>query len=164
MRMTLWLIGAVLLTAVTLAACGGDDADDIADVTTGVTETGSAVATGEELLEDALTVDLEEQNGSGVSGTATLTPVDLDQVEVTLELSGGEEGVAQPAHIHPGTCDDLDPTPEFPLTNVEDGTSETTVQASPVDLFTGEYAINVHKSEDEAETYVACGDIPSASR
>ncbi len=164
MRMAVWLMGVVLLSAVALAACGGDEAGDIADVTTGVTDTGSAVATGEELLEDALTVDLEEQNGSGVSGTATLTPADVDQVEVVLDLSGGEEGVVRPAHIHPGTCEDLDPTPQYPLANVEDGKSETTVDASPVDLFTGDFAINVHESEAEIKTYVACGNIPSVSR
>ena len=66
---------------------------------------------------------------------------------------------AQPAHIHKGTCDNLDPNPAFPLENVVDGKSETDVDVSLDDLALSSYAVNVHKSQDEADVYVACGDI-----
>jgi hypothetical protein len=44
-----------------------------------------------------------------------------------------------------------------------DGSSETDVQLSLGELALGSYAINVHKSEAEADTYVACGDITDVS-
>jgi hypothetical protein len=77
---------------------------------------------------------------------------------VTLELSNPPD-VPQPVHTHEGTCTELNPQPAFPLENLEDGTSETTVDISVEDLQSGEYAINAHASEEDVETYVACGDI-----
>ena len=151
--------------ALALAGCGDDDVQDAAsEVTSGVTDTGAAASTAEAILEEATTFDLEEQNGSGVSGTVTITPTALDSFDVLIEVTGGEEGVAMPAHIHPGTCANLDPTPEHPLENVVDGRSETTVSASPVELLADEFAVNVHKSAEEADVYVACGDLPSVGR
>src|SRR5437868_8040453 len=78
---------------------------------------------------------------------------------VTLNISNGSP-TAQPAHIHKGTCANLDPTPAFPLTSVVNGTSQTSL--TTVDLPTllaGQFAINVHKSAAEATVYTACGDI-----
>jgi hypothetical protein len=151
----------LVVPALAVSACGGDDTEELEDVATEVTDTESAVDTAEALLEEAFTVELEEQNGSGISGTARITPTATDEFEVLIELTGADEG-PQPAHIHPGTCADLDPTPKYPLTNVENGRSETTVQASPLDLISEDLAINVHKSEADAGTYVACGDLPNA--
>ena len=73
-----------------------------------------------------ITVKLDEQNGSGESGTATLT-AEGSSTKVVLELENPASPDPQPAHIHPGTCAELDPTPAYPLTNVEGGNSETTV-------------------------------------
>jgi len=131
----------LLLTALVLglAACGGDDDGDEA--------TGG----------DTVTVELAEQNGSGESGTATLT-AEGEQTRVVLELSNPASD-SQPAHIHNGTCANLDPAPAFGLPNVEDGSSEATVDVTLDELTGGEYAVNVHKSNDEADVYVACGDI-----
>lgn len=65
----------------------------------------------------------------------------------------------QPAHIHEGTCADLNPQPAFPLQDVVNGSSETDVNISLDDLTISSYAVNVHKSAEEVDTYVACGDI-----
>ena len=158
------LLALLLAGSIMLGGCGDDDvADQLTEATTAVTDTGAAATTLEELLEEVTTVDLEEQNGSGVSGTATITPTAVDEFDVLIEVSGGEEGVAMPAHIHRGSCADLDPTPEHPLADVVDGRSETTVSASPIELVAGTFAVNVHKSAEEADVYVACGDIPSAT-
>jgi hypothetical protein len=131
----------LLITVLVLglgAACGGDDDDEAAG-------------------DGSVTVELAAQNDSGESGTATLTP-EGDQTRVVLELSDPTDP-SQPAHIHAGTCANLDPAPAYPLPNVEDGSSEATVDVALEELTGGEFAVNVHKSNEEASVYVACGDI-----
>jgi hypothetical protein len=105
-----------------------------------------------------VTIQLMEQNGSGQNGTATLMGTDAGTTRVMLQFSNGTT-TAQPAHIHAGSCANLDPKPAFPLTSAVNGASETTVNVSLEDLLAGNYAINVHKSATEASIYTACGDI-----
>ena len=76
-----------------------------------------------------------------------------------MQLGGPAPADPQPAHIHPGTCEDLDATPKYPLKDLMDGRSETTVEASLEDLQSEEFALNVHKSAAEIQTYVACGNL-----
>ena len=105
-----------------------------------------------------VTVTLLEQNGSGESGTATLTPQG-SKTQVVLQLKGAPSA-AQPAHIHAGTCANLDPKPKIPLQNVVNGKS-TTMLDMPIDKVASG-AINVHKSAEDVKTYVACGDLKSS--
>jgi len=81
---------------------------------------------------------------------------------------------SHPAHIHSGTCANLGDV-VAPLTDVtyignNEGrtgaasaipveSSETVVDMPLQDLIDGDYAINIHKSADEIDTYIACGDI-----
>jgi hypothetical protein len=109
----------------------------------------------------AVTVKLGQQNKSGESGTARLTPQG-DQTKVEISLKGAPKGVPQPAHIHEGTCAKLDPKPKQGLDNVVDGKSTTTVPVKLDDLLKGRNAINVHKSAEDIKTYVACGNIRKA--
>jgi hypothetical protein len=103
-------------------------------------------------------VELLEQNDSSESGTATLTETD-GKVTVSLNMTGGKAGVAQPAHIHVGSCPDVGAV-EYPLTNVVDGKSETVLDVSLADLAAKQpLGINVHKSAAEVKVYVACGDL-----
>jgi hypothetical protein len=90
--------------------------------------------------------------------------------------------VTHPAHIHKGTCAELDPNPLVPLSDVgpqtkDEGelpTSEDlkgSLSAAPVefsyteaefsfdDLFEEAHAINVHESSAAPQNYIACGDI-----
>lgn len=106
-----------------------------------------------------VTVTMKAQNNSGESGTTTLTSQD-GKTRVVINLTGAPAGVAQPAHIHKGTCANLDPKPAFPLTNVMDGKSTTTVDVSLDALMKEQFAVNVHKSGAEAAVYVSCGEIP----
>jgi hypothetical protein len=108
-----------------------------------------------------LTIQLNEQNGSGESGTATLKYVSASDFTVSVKLTGGGAAIAepQPAHIHKGSCANLDPKPMYPLTNVVSGASDTTVTADMDQIVNGGFAINVHKSAAEASVYVSCGDI-----
>ena len=105
-----------------------------------------------------VTVTLGAQNNSGETGTATIEAVGPNDIKVTIRLAPAM-GAPEPAHIHKGTCANLDPTPAYPLNDVVNGTSETTLMISLDDLAVGQYAINVHKSAQEIGTYVACGDI-----
>lgn len=116
------------------------------------------IAVAPATAQDTVTIDMKEVEGSGQSGSADITS-DGEQTIVTIEIEPGEEGVAQPAHIHDGTCNDLGDV-AFPLDDVVDGASESTVDISVSDLIAGEYAVNVHLSEDEIDVYVSCGTLP----
>jgi hypothetical protein len=133
---------AVILV-LSAAGCGGS--------------TSSESGTSEQEIE----VPLEEENGSAESGTATLTAVG-DQTRVVLDIqsrSATPVAPRQPAHIHSGTCDELDPTPAYGLKDVRAGTSTSTVDVKLDDLIDETVVINVHESAENVERYVACGVI-----
>ena len=132
----------ITLAAVALlAGCGGGGGD------------GGGGGGGSEVL-----IDILEQNGSGQSGTATLTR-EGDGTLVVIETLSPFGREHQPAHIHKGTCADLDPEPAFPLPDLVDGVAGDTVAISLDELREGGYAINIHRSQQQAGLYVACGDI-----
>jgi lipoprotein-anchoring transpeptidase ErfK/SrfK len=110
----------------------------------------------------SVTVKLAAQNSSGETGTATLAQTGPD-VSVSVTMTGAGT-VAQPIHIHQGTCAKLNPQPMYPLTTVQNGTSMTTLKNMTVSaLQTGDFAINVHKSTTDIPDYVACGNIPKST-
>jgi hypothetical protein len=163
-KLILLVIAAVALIA---AGCGSDEDQDAAqDAATALTDTAGAEDTLEDVLTEAegqlddveIALDLQEQSDSGITGTAKLSPTSDGQVEVEIELDGSDGG-PHPAHIHKGSCADLDPNPAFPLEDVVDGRSKTTVDVDVADVTADEYAINVHESPENAENYVACGDV-----
>jgi hypothetical protein len=135
---------AIAVLLVLLAAgCGGSTSS----------ESGSS--------EMEIETPLEEQNGSAQSGTATLTAVG-DQTRVVLDIqSRSARPVAprQPAHIHKGTCEKLDPTPAYGLNDVRAGKSTSTVNVKLDDLIDQTVVINVHESADKIQRYVACGAV-----
>ncbi len=106
--------------------------------------------------------NMMEQNNSGQSGTVTFRELS-EGTEVIIELDNSPADVEQPAHFHAGSCADLDPEPLAPLQDVVDGVSENLISATINEVFeiAGQVglAINVHKSYEEAEVYVSCGDI-----
>lgn len=106
-----------------------------------------------------LTVNLTPLNNSGESGTATLTDAGNGQTHVSVTMQGAPAGVTQPIHIHEGTCTTLNPNPKYPLTSLQNGKSETTVNVSIADLLASPFAINVHKSAQDVSVYVSCGNI-----
>lgn len=107
-------------------------------------------------------VVMSAQNDSNQNGKATLTDLN-GKTKVVVEIGSGLAGVAQPAHIHIGSC----PAPgavKYPLQNVVNGRSETMLDVALLKL--GDelpLAINVHKSASEVSTYVSCGDLPMQS-
>lgn len=109
----------------------------------------------------AVTVDMKALNGSGETGTATLTQ-ESDGVKVVVSLKNAP-AEAQPTHIHIGTCGNISKAPEYALVSLENGTSTSVVKGVALDdLLKGHYAINVHKSTSDLGTYVSCGDIKAS--
>jgi hypothetical protein len=109
-------------------------------------------------LDKPITVRLEARNNSGQTGTATLQPHG-DKTKVVIELSNVPVGVAQPAHIHRGSCDKLDKAPKWMLKAVSGGKSVTVVPVALATLLKERTAINIHKSAIETQIYVSCGNI-----
>lgn len=109
-------------------------------------------------LDDVVTVKLEAQNNSGQNGVATLLP-EGDKTKVVIEIPNMPSGVAQPAHIHLGSCDNLDKAPKWNLEAVTGGRSVTVVPVSLDTILKDRTAINVHKSAAEPQIYVSCGNI-----
>ena len=108
-----------------------------------------------------VTIRLNQVDGSGVTGTATLRPMDASHVRVTLELVNVPPGDL-PAHIHFDTC--ANPSSiRYGLSNVVNGKSESEVFASIAYLRRGHgrFSINVHKADPDLPI-IACGDIPPA--
>ena len=133
---------ALVLLAGLLGACGGDD-----DGGAG----GGAAAPGGGTSGEIL-VDLLERNGSGQTGTATLTPSEggtLVTVETVSYLVD-----PQPVNVYTGTCDALgDVAHELPT--IEDGISVATLDVPPGDV---RGAVSVAESRDKPEVQVACGE------
>lgn len=110
----------------------------------------------------AVTLSFAAQNNSGITGTATLEPVD-GKVKVTLDLKSSVldllTAAPEPAHIHVGAC----PNPgavKYPLNSVVAGKSVTILNVSLATLKAGlPLAVNVHKSTADIATYIACADI-----
>ncbi len=99
---------------------------------------------------------------SGVVGAASLTAKgERTVVEIRLDGAMGDH----PTHIHQGTCDDLDPNPEFPLTNVQlmsaglTGMSATTIDVPLQELLETDHLILIHRSAKDIGSYIACGNI-----
>lgn len=101
---------------------------------------------------------------------------------IGVALAQEAEVPAHPAHIHAGTCDDLNPAPLETLSFVsvlqsdsEDEDANTPkgvltagrvllsstegVEMSMDDILAEAHSINIHLSEAEIDTYIACGEI-----
>lgn len=149
------IIGGVLFFAMNKSATTTLPTEEAGD--TVIQENTGEEVPPEETVMTEISVALAAQNDSGEEGTATLVEQD-GRVIVTINLAGAPE-TEQPAHIHAGAC----PQPGavvFPLASVVNGVSETIVEASMEDLRAQmPLAVNVHKSADEVDVYVACGDL-----
>lgn len=98
------------------------------------------------------------QNGSGEIGSVSFLQRGPNLV-VSVNMTN-PTAATQPVHIHDGTCAKLNPKPKYPLHNLENGSSSTTLEnVSLASLMAAPFAVNVHKSPNEVGTYVSCGNI-----
>ena len=126
------------------AGCGGGGGDDGGG--------GDGVSVG-----SAMTIDIVEQNASGESGTAELTPNGA-QTDILISTGGLAAGVPNPAGIYKGTCGNISGEPAFELPTLEEGLSALTVDISLNDLLAGGYVIDIQKSAKD-DTSIACAEI-----
>jgi hypothetical protein len=127
---------------------------------------GQTTTARAQVAPDSITVTIEELNGSGVHGTAVLT-ASGDQTLVALDVVGvaGEH----PDHIHRSSCDNPEPNPLYPLSDVvlseanPRGHSETLVDVSLNDLLADPHLILIHKSKEEIGVYLACANIVTSA-
>lgn len=142
-----------------LGGCGGDDITEEKTTTNGetaTTATTTSTVTDADETGPPVNITLTEIDNSGLRGTATLTAVG-DRTRVEMQLVGTPPNPL-PAHIHEGTCDELDPDPKYPLPDIRGSSVSTTLDVSMEELRESEpLALNVHKSADDLDTYVACG-------
>jgi hypothetical protein len=104
-------------------------------------------------------VQLLEYDGSGQSGTATLTRIN-DRTEVVLKVEPGPpEDDPQPVHIHFGNCGPNLGELRFRLTDVIDGKSTSVIDITLAELENDNSIINLHKSYENKSVFTACGDI-----
>ena len=104
-------------------------------------------------------ISLAELNGSGQSGTATLT-ASGGGTEVVLSLGEGTMK-SKPVHIHNGQCGPNLAGVANGLTDFTNGKSVTMLEGVSLEsLRTGGFAINAHNAEDPS-VYTACGNIPA---
>ena len=106
----------------------------------------------------SVSVQLEPEADSGVSGTAMLTP-DGDQTTVDLTLVGAEAGYE--GHLLNSTCDDhRSATVFYALDAVDENGQSTTVIDAPFDELTnGDFWTHIHRPAGEQGEGVACGHI-----
>ncbi len=111
----------------------------------------------------------------------------VGRAQESTPVAGESANVPHPAHIHEGNCETLNPTPLFPLADVEmrsgmsmdmaspsaspmamgtgsmeampAAVSVTTVAVSLETILSAEHAINIHESAENAGNYIACGAI-----
>ncbi len=107
-----------------------------------------------------LQVTLGELNKSGQSGQAVITEIGTSTLKIIVNLTGKPSTIAQPSHIHIGSCPNPG-TVKYPLTSVDNGAAQTEIPNMTLAQLLSELplAINVHKSETDAKTYVSCGNI-----
>lgn len=99
-----------------------------------------------------------------VSGEGEVVSLDTE-FTASVSISGAEPGQEHPWHVHEGTCESggaiIGPADSYPFLEVDDdGNANATVTIFDTALVEGnDYHINVHLSEDELQTIVACGDL-----
>jgi hypothetical protein len=154
-------VAAALGLACMLAACGGgNNKNTTANQAAPVQQANPAHVAHNEMSGRNMQINMGQQNKSNETGNAGVVDAKSGGVDVTIRLNHAPKGVAQPAHIHKGTCAKLDPAPWKPLTSVVDGKSFTHLAGVTVaEIKKGKYAINVHKSANDLKTYVSCGDL-----
>lgn len=106
---------------------------------------------------------LQQQNGSTVSGTASVQARDGDSLLATIHVKGGTMSDNYPWHVHIGGCDSSGaPIGEAaryePITIREDKTGESTARVKATLTVGAAYSVNVHRSPSDMGV-ISCGNL-----
>ena len=143
MRLTFGLGAAVSVMA--FAGCGGDSGG------------GGAAQGGVEGSQAA--VEMKGVNNSSEFGTASLFAEGEGKTRVLMDTEGPfDREFEQPVVILKGECPAPTGEAAYELNALQDGVSETTIDASLDDLQSGGYVIIVRKSPTD-ESITECGAI-----
>ncbi len=105
----------------------------------------------------SIKMELTSQNNSGITGIATFTDLGGGKLKIEIHANGAGAG-PQPAHIHEGSCTQLNPAPKYPLGLVTNGDLVSELDTSIQEITSAPHAIHMHKSAEEMPVYVACAD------
>ena len=112
---------------------------------------------------------LQPAGGSGVSGTATLSPgASNTQSSINVGISGSASGAVHPWHLHRGSCDNdmgiVGSPDSYPTLGVGANGTGRVMVGLPFPIPTsGSFFVNVHQSAENM-TRVACGDLTMGTR
>jgi hypothetical protein len=100
---------------------------------------------------------------SGVSGTAEVS-TSTTSTTARVSIAGAAAGAAHPWHVHLGTCATGGPIigdpAAYPLLQPGADGRDTRIAVIGVVLTSDQsYFVNVHASQDDLATTVACGDL-----
>jgi methionine-rich copper-binding protein CopC len=165
-------VGIYRVDWATVSAEDGDAANDSLDLPLGVTITPSPTPPPHK---SSVTVTLSALNGSGVSGTATVSEADDGDTQIAVSLTGLQAGTTHIEHVHMGaTCsanaadlgDHLVDLSDLTVDSTGHGTSDTDADIAYLDVANGANKLVVHAgpdaSTDANKVPIACGTIPTA--
>lgn len=106
---------------------------------------------------------LRPQNGSTVSGTATVQPIAGDSLVILIRIKGARAGDTNPWHVHSGGCDSSgavlgDPSRYAPMRVGPDGSAEANTRVKAMLSIGVPYSINVHRSPSDMAV-ISCGNL-----
>lgn len=103
--------------------------------------------------------------GAGASIKGTIKALALDgRTEVSVALNGASPNATHPWHVHEGKCGSGGPIVGDPgaYTPLQVGSAGTASANTNLNLMLNEakdYFVNVHASETDMQTIIACGDL-----
>ena len=106
----------------------------------------------------SVTVQMNQLNGSGQTGTATLTQIG-DKVSVSVHINGEPASASEPAHVHFGRCPVIKAIPAYNVGPIVGGKAANVVDLNWKEINSGKYVLNVHESASQLGNYVSCGNI-----
>jgi hypothetical protein len=155
------IVAALVVSAVTLASCGGRQPVEInPDAQSVATRWNGTLSAPPELA------GVSDVRGQGWMAGDTRNP---DQIRAHAQISNAVPGGVHPWHVHRGQCGKdqgiLGPADAYKPLRVEgDGRAVADAQL-PIPLpRSGSFFVNVHASASNMKTIVACGNLAPPAR
>jgi hypothetical protein len=155
------IIASLVVSALTLASCGGRKPVEInPDAVSVATRWNGTLSTPPEL---AGVTDIRGQ------GWMAADPKDPNQTRAYVAISNSVPGAVYPWHVHRGHCGSdqgiFGPADAYkPLKVGNDGKASATAELQVSQPKTGDFFVNVHASQRNMTRIVACGNLAPPAR